>query len=62
MVDVLAGIKVRFLTLPAGGKAGLDDFLATVSARPAVFARLITNAGRLPRKPKAAPTAVTVVA
>lgn len=50
---ILGANKVTWINLPAGGKTGLDDFLATVEDRHAVFARLLERATpKLPRAPK----------
>ena len=47
--------------LPASAKTGLDDWLAGVEDRPAVFANLLAMAGRLPAAPKLAVTDVSEV-
>jgi putative DNA primase/helicase len=52
---VAGAADVRFVQLPAGGKAGLDDVLAGMPDRRAAFAALLERASdKLPRKPKAA--------
>ncbi|MGI8938881.1 MAG: phage/plasmid primase, P4 family [Iamia sp.] len=56
-LEIIGADKVGFLTLPAGDKAGLDDYLATVTDPGAVLARLLDRAGKLPRRPKATKTA-----
>jgi putative DNA primase/helicase len=45
--------SVRFLRLPAGGKAGLDDYLAGRADPAGALARLIERAAKLPARPKA---------
>jgi len=49
------GAEVSHLHLPAAGNTGLDDYLASVTNRAAVFARLVDKAGKLGRRPKAKP-------
>jgi putative DNA primase/helicase len=56
LADVLASLgaaSVKFVRLPAGKKAGLDDYLSAVPAgrRAATLRRLADSAGKLPRKP-----------
>ena len=50
---VLGAARVRFLRAPAGAKAGLDDYLASVvpGRRTDALARLVERAGDLPKKP-----------
>lgn len=51
---VLGAAEVAHVRLPAGRKAGLDDYLAVVPAdgRPAAFARLLEGAGPIGRPPR----------
>ncbi len=56
LADVLGSLgaaSVKFVKLPAGKKAGLDDYLAPIRAdhRAATFRRLADRAGKLPRQP-----------
>lgn len=49
---VLLGAKtVSFVAIPASGTVGLDDYLADKQNPAAVLARLVDNAGKLPRQP-----------
>lgn len=54
-LEVLGAARVRFARLPAGSKAGLDDYLATVppARRGSVLDQLIAKATKLPRRPAA---------
>ncbi len=53
---IAGAAAVRWVQLPAGDKAGLDDVLARFPDRSASFARLLERAAdKLPRKPKADP-------
>ncbi|HXH56557.1 phage/plasmid primase, P4 family [Iamia sp.] len=52
-LELLGAETVRYLTLPASGSVGLDDFLGGRENPGAVLARLIDRAGPLPKRPKA---------
>jgi len=53
-LDLLGATSVRYITLPASGSVGLDDFLGGRENPGAVLARVIDRAGPLPKRPKAA--------
>lgn len=55
-------VKIDFLDLPAGAKAGADDYLASIPTkdRASTLANLIESAGKLPRKPRETRTATMV--
>jgi hypothetical protein len=52
-LEALGAETTTHVRLPAGRKAGLDDYLGAVPAdrRAAVFERLVASAGKLPRAP-----------
>jgi putative DNA primase/helicase len=53
-LDLRGAGSVKFVSLPGGGKSGLDDVLASRAGdgpTSVVFARLVDKAGKLPRKP-----------
>jgi len=60
-LELLGAASVRFLRAPAGSKAGLDDYLASVAAdrRLHVLATLIERAGPLPKPPAKRATKAT---
>jgi putative DNA primase/helicase len=54
-LEILGASSVRFLNAPTTSKAGLDDYLATITptSRREVLGRLVERAGKLPRRPAA---------
>ena len=57
----LGAESVKFAMIPAGAKAGLDDYLASIPAdrRSSTLRRLTDAAGKLPRKPAKRTTTTT---